>query len=184
MPADIILIGPSQAGKSTLGRLLAEKLDRPQYSLDQLRWTYYREIGYDHELSNELRRRGGFVARVLYWSLFNAYAIERLLSEHRDGVFDLGAGPLTFESDELVARVRRALEPYPNVVMILPSPDPDESIRILSERLAREPAELNFDFASRFVRHPANHALAKFTVYTRDKTPEETRDEIIRLTAA
>ncbi len=43
MPADIILIGPGQTGKSTLGRLLAEKLDRPQYSLDQLRWTYYRE---------------------------------------------------------------------------------------------------------------------------------------------
>ncbi|MGH2593737.1 MAG: shikimate kinase, partial [Anaerolineae bacterium] len=67
MPSDIILIGPSKSGKSTLGALLAAKLDLPQRSLDQLRWNYYKEIGYAEELSKELRRRGGFLARVLYW---------------------------------------------------------------------------------------------------------------------
>ena len=181
MPSDIILIGPSKSGKSTLGALLAAKLDLPQRSLDQLRWNYYKEIGYDEELSKELRRRGGFLARVLYWNLFGAHAIERLLAEHRDCVFDFGAGPFSFESDELITRVKQALAPYPNVVLILPSPDLGESIRILDERLAGEPVELNFDFTARFVKHPANHDLAKFTVYTKGKTPEETCDEILGL---
>ncbi len=33
MPSDIILIGPLRAGKSTVGRLLAEKLNVPQVAL-------------------------------------------------------------------------------------------------------------------------------------------------------
>ena len=44
--SDIILIGPIGTGKSTLGRLLAAKLGLPQVSMDDVRWDYYREIGY------------------------------------------------------------------------------------------------------------------------------------------
>jgi len=44
MPSDIILIGPPMAGKSTLAMLLAEKLQVPCYSLDDLRWSYMKEF--------------------------------------------------------------------------------------------------------------------------------------------
>lgn len=37
MSAEIILIGPIGTGKSTLGRLLAEKLGLPRCSMDDLR---------------------------------------------------------------------------------------------------------------------------------------------------
>ena len=30
-----------------------------------------------------------------------------------------------------------------------------------------------------FVRHPSNYRLAKLTVYTEGRSPEETRDEIL-----
>lgn len=51
MTADIILIGPISTGKSTAGTLLAQRLGLPQRSMDDLRWDYYREIGYDEELA-------------------------------------------------------------------------------------------------------------------------------------
>ena len=38
--SEIILIGPIGAGKSTIGRLLAERLDLPQVSMDDSRCRY------------------------------------------------------------------------------------------------------------------------------------------------
>ncbi|WP_375539720.1 AAA family ATPase [Oscillatoria sp. FACHB-1407] len=51
MPSDIILIGPIGTGKSTIGRLLATKLNLPQCSMDEKRWDYYKEMGYDEEMA-------------------------------------------------------------------------------------------------------------------------------------
>ena len=48
---NIILIGPSGAGKSTVSKLLSEKLKLPTLELDELRWAYHDEIGYDKELA-------------------------------------------------------------------------------------------------------------------------------------
>jgi len=38
-----------------------------------------------------------------------------------------------------------------------------------------------FNWNEYFVKHPSNYELAKFTVYTKGKTPDETCDEIIRM---
>ncbi len=67
MTTEIILIGLLVAAKSTLADLLAEELQVPRYSLDELRWPYMKEIGYDKELDNALRQNGGFLARALNW---------------------------------------------------------------------------------------------------------------------
>jgi adenylate kinase family enzyme len=181
MRDEIVLIGPVRAGKSTLGSLLAERLVVPQVSLDDARWRYYKEIGYDEALAQEIRSRGGFLALVLYWNLFDANAAERLLAEHRDCVFDFGAA--IYWNDEVLGRVQRALAPFRNVVLLLPSPDPDESLRLLRERDPDPPADLNFDFNAFFIRHRSYYALARHIVYTAGKTPEETRDEILALIA-
>jgi hypothetical protein len=37
-----------------------------------------------------------------------------------------------------------------------------------------------FDLNEYFIRHPSNHQLAKIVMYTKDKTPEEIRDEILQ----
>ncbi len=133
--SEIVLIGPVRTGKSTLGKLLAQRLGVPQVSLDDARWRYYREIGYDDALAQEIRSRGGFLALVLYWNLFDAYAAERLLAEHRSCVFDFGAG--IYWNDEVLERVQGALHSFHNVVLLLPAPDPNESIRILRARRYR-----------------------------------------------
>ena len=42
---EIILIGPVCTGKSTLAPLLADRLEVPQVSLDQISLTYLEELG-------------------------------------------------------------------------------------------------------------------------------------------
>ncbi len=179
MPDDLVLIGPIRAGKSTLGRLLAARLGRPQVSLDALRGQYSREIGFDPQLAAQIRKQAGFLALVYYRYLFDAHAVERMLAEHHGCVFDFGAD--IFESDEAFARVQRALAGYPNVILLLPSPDVDESRRILMERDTDPPADLHFDLLGYYLRHHSYYDLAKFTVYTAGKTPGETCEEILGL---
>jgi hypothetical protein len=103
-----------------------------------------------------------------------------LLAEHKNCVIDFGAGHSVYEDVSLFQKVQRALAPYPNIFLLLPSPDLDESVRILNERNEYVPdGSLNIN--EHFVRHPSNAELAKFTVYTRAKTPKETCNEILRL---
>lgn len=187
MKKTIILIGPMSAGKSTIARRLAERLGVQRYELDELRWAYYREIGYDEEEASRIARsEEGMLGLIHYWKPFEAYAVEKVLSEYQNCVLDFGAGHSVYEDEELFARVQKALSPFDHVILLLPSPDPEHSVRVLNARLSRllreevgevDPGLLRLN--EHFVRHPSNHRLAKMTVYTGDHTPEETCDEIL-----
>lgn len=187
MNPTIILIGPLGAGKSTVGRLLAEKLGLPQCSLDDLRWGYFEEIGYDKELASKLFQTGKDIPEKLsYGKTFEVHAIERVLADHSHSVIDFGASNSVYEEQAQFERVAKALAPYPNVILLLPSPDPEVSVRILNTRLIRivkakgeEVKQELFDLNEYFIRHPSNHQLAKMVIYTKDKTPEEICDEIL-----
>ena len=182
MCSDLILIGPMQAGKSTQGKLLADKLGLPRCPLDTFRWDYYREIGYDEEFAKKLSDKAGFWALYMYWKEFECYSVERLLSEHSNCVIDLGAGHSVYEIGTHFARIEKVMRPYRNVLLILPSPDKDESVRLLGERAGNEAKPDDFDINEHFVRHHSNYDLAKYIVYTKGESPEETRDEILDLT--
>ena len=177
--SDIILIGPIGAGKTTVAELLARWLYVPCVSLDTLAGDYFREIGFDRE--EQLGPDGMFASR------FNVHAVRRMLEDHTDCVFDLGAGHSVYRDAESLDQVRQLLAPYPNVFLLLPSPDPDESSRLLALRnaendwLIRFRAESGYDPNDHFLRHPSNYVLAKHTVYTEGSSPEETAAEILHL---
>jgi shikimate kinase len=175
--SEIVLIGPMRTGKSTLGKLLAKRLGIAQVSFDQHRWKHYRELGYDDDRAAEFRRAGGMLAWVLYRDLFGPAALERLLSEHRDCVFDLGAG--VYASAEGFERARQALAPFRNVVLVLPSARLDESLDILRARDPHPPPDANYDFNKYFLEHPSYYALATHTVYTKEQTPEQVCEAIL-----
>jgi len=180
MSSEIILIGPIGAGKSTVGKLLSEKLQLPQVEMDELRAKYYKEIGYDEELANSKRETEGFWGLYQYWKPFEAYSVERLLSEHKNCVIDFGAGHSVYEDNVLFERVQNILLPYKYVILLLPSPDLDESINILNER-EEFLREMKLNINEHFIKHHSNYVLAKYTVYTKEKTPKETCAEILGL---
>jgi hypothetical protein len=188
MSTNIILIGPMSAGKSTIAEMLAQKLHRPHYSLDDERAKYYSEIGYDEaEASRIANSEQGMLGLLRYWKPFEAHAVERVLADYTNSIIDFGAGHSVQEDEELFSRVQRALAPYPNVILLLPSPDLHESVKILNERfgqlLLKEVGSIDpqlLGVNEFFVRHPSNYLLAKMIIYTYNKTPEETCDEILR----
>jgi shikimate kinase len=175
--SDIILIGPPYAGKSTLGHLLAQRLGLPNVSLDRKRRDYYKEIGWDGDEEARIGAAEGFAGIYRYWKKFDLHAVGRLLEEHENCVFDFGAGQSVYEDEAQFSRAQELLASYPNVILLLPSPDLDESVAIVRERggFTRNGMPAN----RFFMTHLANGGLAKHVVYTADRTPEQTRDEIL-----
>jgi len=179
----IILIGPIGVGKSTLAKLLAEKLDIPQVAMDGVRWDYYNEIGYDKDVAQQIQEKEEFVGHYRYWKLFEAHAVERILSDYGqcNCVIDFGGGHSVYEDKELFDRIAKVLAPYQNIVLILPSADLDESVSILNEKSDGGIVSRGFDFHEHFVKHHSNHDFAKYVVYTKGKSPEETCTEILEM---
>jgi adenylate kinase family enzyme len=178
----ILLIGPIGAGKTTLGRRLAERLSVPQVSSDKHCWRYYEELGFSALPAEARRGSDGMLA-----SRFNVHAVERLMEEYgsRECVIDLGAGHSVYRDAPSLERVRKALAPAPHVILLLPASDQDESWAVLQERNT-ENDWLNgfreahgYDPNEHFLRHPSNFSLATSVVYTAGRSPEETCDDLL-----
>src|SRR5947208_7046976 len=120
MPSNIILIGPMRAGKTTLGGLLATKLNQPQtVSLDILGGLYEEEAGFDPVRAAQIRAAEGPLGFLCYRRPFYPYAVERVLQDYPGRVIDFGAGHSVHDDPADFERVRQALAPYPNVVLVL-----------------------------------------------------------------
>lgn len=177
MKSEILLIGPIGSGKSTIAGLLYERTMLPHRSMDLLRWGYFEEMGYDNFTAREEFIVGGFWGLYHYWKPFEAYAVKRMLEDFRECIFDFGGSQTVYEDDQLFEQVHGLFAPYPHVILLMPSPDKGESIDILNARNtygSEEQKAVN----EHFVHHHSNYDLAKYIAYTKDKTPEQTCDEI------
>ena len=179
MNSEIILIGPIGSGKTTVAELIYERTMLPHRSMDMLRWKYFEEIGYDRYIANEKFHKEGFWGLYRYWKPFEAHAVKRLLEDFKECVFDFGGSQTVYEDDELFGQVRGLLEPYPHVVLLMPTPDKDESIKILHARNAYA-TEDQWAVNEFLVRHHSNYDLAKHIIYTDGKTPKDTSAEVLQ----
>lgn len=187
MDRNIILIGPSGTGKTTVSQLLGQQLKLPVLELDDLRWDYYAEIGYDREQAQRIRQQAGFAALAAHWKPYGIHAVERVIADYPAGhVIAFGAGASVYDDPARFGRAQAALAGH-LVILLLPSPDIDESVQIMEQRLiAKEPELVEFftgviaDFNRYFLTHPANSQLADVTIYTGGKTPQQTCAEIAR----
>lgn len=184
----IILIGPSKTGKSTVAKRISAALGIPWIELDEARWGYYAEIGYDPERAKHIRHAGGMKALAAYWKPFDIHGVERVLADYPRGhVISFGAGHSVYEDASMLARAQAALAGFPHVFLLLPSPDVDESVQMMKERLRADEPEFGEEGLEAiaqinrfFVEHPSNACLATTTLYTAGKTPQQTADEILQ----
>ena len=178
MELPILLIGPHSAGKSAVGKLLALQLKLPFLNLWEVCEKYWQEIGYDETLLDLAWENDQADGVYRYWKQFDLHAVARLLKEHQNCVIDFGAGHSIYEDDGDFARARELLAPYTNVVLLMPSPDLDESVAVL--RRQNTPIINGMEANRFFATHPSNRKLATLVVYTKGQTPSETRDEILK----
>lgn len=185
---EIVLIGPAGAGKTTVAPFIGARLNTPVTSVDPMRWTYFAEIGYDAEYGKALRA-SNLHDLAAYWKAFEAHTVERVFDDYHNCIFEFGASYTVQDDPVLWERVKTAFEPFHNVVLMLPDPDPDQALRITIERLEAEAAangdtmrpelvELN----RHFITSPCNAELANFTVFTGGKSPDDIALEIIEAT--
>ncbi|MEZ4664055.1 MAG: hypothetical protein R2911_41510 [Caldilineaceae bacterium] len=62
------------------------------------------------------------------------HAVERILQEQSDGMIVLGSTQIVLPDENLAIRLQQALQPFPTRVLLLPTPDMEESVRLLDER--------------------------------------------------
>lgn len=81
--------------------------------------------------------------------------------------------------------MQKATAAHP-VILLLPSPDVDVSVHLMTERLRSAEPDFADDFYDTisainrtFVEHPSNSRLATLTIYTKGKEPAATCAEII-----
>ncbi|OAB36685.1 hypothetical protein PMSD_10165 [Paenibacillus macquariensis subsp. defensor] len=172
--SNIILIGPIGTGKSTLADIISTRLEYPRCCVDDVRWKFYEELGYSKDKERVIRSNFGFEGVYKYWKPFEAHAVVRIFQEYKDHVIDFGGGHSVYEDPTLFSIVENVLHGEKNIFLILPSQDQAESLRILNERES-------LDINTHFVEHESNYILAKHIIYTKDKTPHESAEEIITL---
>lgn len=177
---EIILIGPVAVGKTTTAKLLSEKLNIPKISIDDLRFDYYKEIGYSDAHMNLLLDKAGVMAIYQYGKIFDSYSIERVLEDHQDCIFDFGGGNNACGYSFDAERIIKALKPYKNVVLLFPCPDKDEALEFVYNR--REIKETHKELIEFLVKDESIFKLAKHIVFTKGKSTEEVCDEVLQVT--
>lgn len=179
MMNEIILLGSVAVGKTTTARLISKKINKPVISLDNLRFDYYKEIGYDHAHMKELYEKAGIMAIFQYGKIFDAYSIERVLEDHQNCIFDFGGGNVVSGYDFDLKRIKKALEPYENVFFLVPCKDNKETLEFIYNRREIKPGDK--ELIEYLVYNHSNYDIAKHIVFVKDKTPEEVCDQILSI---
>ena len=179
MDEPVILIGPLNTGKTTVGKRVAEKLGLPFASLDRYERENRERFGYDRETATAIREKEGLFAEYSYRRQFFADAVAHYLANHPRGVLELGGGHPIAPDAENQRKIDAALAPYRYVILIMPFVDVRESIQLLKTR--QNPEYLNPDLNDILFQDDRFFKLAKHVVYTNNTTPEEMRDEIIEI---
>jgi nucleoside-triphosphatase THEP1 len=179
----IVLVGPPATGKTTLGEMLAARLQRPFLDLDAVGGHYYAEAGWSIAKLIERITAVGRLAAEIEWEPARAHAVARVIADHPDAMIALGAGHTSYTNPGLREAVRTVLENCPDVVHILPSADRDLSLFMLRERCIASKGHPwiadGHDFLAAWLDDPTPGQVATRTVYTVNQTPNQTVESLL-----
>ena len=170
----IALIGPDDVGKTTIGSLIAANLGQP-FDTHRMMQIATKEPEYNDDVASNHYSADGITSWYRYLLPMSLTALERDLSP--SGVVEVNGWYCDPNDVELFDRFRVVLSRFDHVVFLTPSVDVDRAYRTI--QLRKQPLINGIPFSEHFITHPSNRALAKHVVYTKGKSPEETRDEIL-----
>ena len=160
----IILIGPSGAGKSTVGKKLSMITHMPQLCLDIIA-NRDRMTGVMEQFNNS--------------DEYNYYMIKTQLEIAEKngipGIVDFGAGHSVYDDENIFNNVKKLLEKFKNIVLLLPCYDLEKSLQILARRSTGD-----YSPNRKFITSPCNRELATITVYENARNPDEIVSEILK----
>lgn len=175
MTDTLVLTGPIGVGKSTQGRLLAERLGRPLCVYDEIKDRYRYPIGLSREKALQIHASDGVYAMLQYMNEYKSQILQPIIEDHPGHIIDLGAGAHAFDEPHQVARARAAFDLADDVILLMPSDDLETNVRSLPG--IRE----NYEVNTFLIMHPTNALFATGTVYTLNKAPAAITAEILRL---
>lgn len=167
----IVLMGPRGVGKTKVSNILAEEFKINHISLDSLRIWKYRD---------EMNELGLFPLS----EEGHAYVVERTVQDysHQECILDFGYLHSLYKSEEAANKIKNLLQPFKNVILLLPSPEIKESEEILlqmnGQQMGVEQLEIINKENQKFLRNPYVETLVKQTVYTKDLSFEEVAERI------
>ena len=164
----IILIGPMGTGKSTIAKLLTEKIEGgsriPLDSKGQLEELYKQKKLYRNFKNFEFMLTGTVLSTL-----------------NRPYVIDFGAGHSIYEDTEVRSKMQEICANFKNVILLLPTKEKEANRKILLERRNIEEGSNKDKDNWHFLSAPDNYELATDIVYEDGKTPEEIADEILQI---
>lgn len=135
MRNEIILVGPICSGKTTIAKRLSRKLKIPHFNVDKVKNYFFHDLGYDNEAAESAYLKNGIKELYNYNKIFEFETIKKILSTYNNCIFDIGAGFLLYEDENMQNEIFKILSAFSNKIMILPNPDIDKSIEILNLRM-------------------------------------------------
>ena len=169
----ILLIGPSGAGKTAFANALVEELKIPRVDMDTC--------------ANAARKNGiraKIEAQAIQNGLdptddFNLFMMDFLKEEikrlNQPVVSDFGAGHAVFNTEAGLKQAKDILEPFKNIILLLPCKDKDRALQIMKERSKGDIRD-----NESFINNPSYQSLATITIYADGRVPEEIADLIMK----
>lgn len=172
---NILILGPIHVGKTSVSKVLAKRTGKKLIEMDKKRKKLYKEAGYFEKESRKAYKAGGIMEWYQYQKPFELYAVKRILEESKNSVIDFGGGQSVYYDAGQIEEFLKAVEREPFIFLLLPSPDVEESVKLLGKRTSNNEKEIN----NIFIRSHSSRAAAKYIIYTKAKSVKEIAEEIL-----
>jgi shikimate kinase len=178
----ITITGPRSVGKSTISKIVAEKLNLKYISSDAIGEEALKDYG-----GLDKATKTGIIKEFIKKGGYNL--IREVYQKEDNFVFDLSGGSISSRHFPEASKEVRAIANEKSIVFgLLPSKDINKSIKFLFDR-EKERVHFKSMDSSELLKKVDNHfrkfplvlkEFCNYIIYTENKDPEKVADEMIK----